>query len=127
MERQAETELHDKSSRREPKHPPGSCKRALCFITESLNTPTQTSTHTHTDRHALCGCTDVCDGSDTHTPSALLCSVFSLANKQDQDGALAEADIIESLSLEKLVNENKCLCQIVSLCLQHHTENTTTL
>ncbi|XP_049325623.1 ADP-ribosylation factor-like protein 13B isoform X3 [Astyanax mexicanus] len=38
--------------------------------------------------------------------------VLVLANKQDQDGALAEADIIESLSLEKLVNENKCLCQI---------------
>ncbi|CAB1327375.1 unnamed protein product [Coregonus sp. 'balchen'] len=35
-----------------------------------------------------------------------------LANKQDRDGALAEADIIENLSLEKLVNENKCLCQI---------------
>lgn len=39
-----------------------------------------------------------------------------LANKQDQEGALAEADIIENLSLEKLVNENKCLCQIVSVC-----------
>ncbi|ROL42618.1 tRNA (cytosine(34)-C(5))-methyltransferase, mitochondrial [Anabarilius grahami] len=38
--------------------------------------------------------------------------VLVLANKQDQDGALAEADIIETLSLEKLVNENKCLCQI---------------
>ncbi|XP_057186602.1 ADP-ribosylation factor-like protein 13B isoform X1 [Triplophysa rosa] len=38
--------------------------------------------------------------------------VLVLANKQDRDGALAEADIIESLSLEKLVNENKCLCQI---------------
>ncbi|CAL8290893.1 unnamed protein product [Lota lota] len=38
--------------------------------------------------------------------------VLVLANKQDQEGALAEADIIESLSLEKLVNENKCLCQI---------------
>ncbi|XP_058474329.1 ADP-ribosylation factor-like protein 13B [Solea solea] len=38
--------------------------------------------------------------------------VLVLANKQDQDGALAEADIIENLSLEKLVNENKCLCQI---------------
>ncbi|XP_026787988.3 ADP-ribosylation factor-like protein 13B isoform X3 [Pangasianodon hypophthalmus] len=38
--------------------------------------------------------------------------VLVLANKQDQDGAMAEADIIESLSLEKLVNENKCLCQI---------------
>ncbi|XP_016345761.1 ADP-ribosylation factor-like protein 13B isoform X3 [Sinocyclocheilus anshuiensis] len=38
--------------------------------------------------------------------------VLVLANKQDRDGALAEADIIETLSLEKLVNENKCLCQI---------------
>ncbi|XP_065151872.1 ADP-ribosylation factor-like protein 13B isoform X8 [Paramisgurnus dabryanus] len=38
--------------------------------------------------------------------------VLVLANKQDHDGAMAEADIIESLSLEKLVNENKCLCQI---------------
>ncbi|XP_036397091.1 ADP-ribosylation factor-like protein 13B isoform X2 [Megalops cyprinoides] len=38
--------------------------------------------------------------------------VLVLANKQDQDGAMHEADIIEYLSLEKLVNENKCLCQI---------------
>ncbi|XP_035985393.1 ADP-ribosylation factor-like protein 13B isoform X3 [Fundulus heteroclitus] len=38
--------------------------------------------------------------------------VLVLANKQDMEGALAEADIIENLSLEKLVNENKCLCQI---------------
>uniref|UniRef100_A0A3P9JBJ5 ADP-ribosylation factor-like 13b n=1 Tax=Oryzias latipes TaxID=8090 RepID=A0A3P9JBJ5_ORYLA len=38
--------------------------------------------------------------------------VLVLANKQDQEGALAEADIIENLSLEKLVNDNKCLCQI---------------
>ncbi|KAJ0009373.1 hypothetical protein NQD34_001075 [Periophthalmus magnuspinnatus] len=38
--------------------------------------------------------------------------VLVLANKQDKEGALAEADIIENLSLEKLVNENKCLCQI---------------
>ncbi|XP_005809695.1 ADP-ribosylation factor-like protein 13B isoform X5 [Xiphophorus maculatus] len=38
--------------------------------------------------------------------------VLVLANKQDLEGALAEADIIENLSLEKLVNENKCLCQI---------------
>uniref|UniRef100_A0A672JAI9 ADP-ribosylation factor-like 13b n=1 Tax=Salarias fasciatus TaxID=181472 RepID=A0A672JAI9_SALFA len=38
--------------------------------------------------------------------------VLVLANKQDRDGALAEADIIERLSLEKLVNDNKCLCQI---------------
>eukprot|EP00062_Callorhinchus_milii_P003197 gi/632940244/ref/XP_007885214.1/ PREDICTED: ADP-ribosylation factor-like protein 13B isoform X2 [Callorhinchus milii] len=38
--------------------------------------------------------------------------VLVLANKQDCDGALGEADIIEFLSLEKLVNENKCVCQI---------------
>lgn len=38
--------------------------------------------------------------------------VLVLANKQDREGALAEADIIENLSLEKLVNDNKCLCQI---------------
>ncbi|XP_064023336.1 ADP-ribosylation factor-like protein 13B isoform X3 [Pogoniulus pusillus] len=38
--------------------------------------------------------------------------VLVLANKQDREGALSEADIIESLSLEKLVNEHKCLCQI---------------
>ncbi|XP_068104915.1 ADP-ribosylation factor-like protein 13B [Hyperolius riggenbachi] len=38
--------------------------------------------------------------------------VLVLANKQDQEGAMAEADIIEYLSLEKLVNEHKCLCQI---------------
>uniref|UniRef100_A0A3B3YRB4 ADP-ribosylation factor-like 13b n=1 Tax=Poecilia mexicana TaxID=48701 RepID=A0A3B3YRB4_9TELE len=38
--------------------------------------------------------------------------VLVLANKQDLEGALPEADIIENLSLEKLVNENKCLCQI---------------
>jgi len=44
-----------------------------------------------------------------------LLSALRLANKQDQEGALAEADIIENLSLEKLVNENKCLCQIVSV------------
>ena len=38
--------------------------------------------------------------------------VLVLANKQDKEGALAEDDIIENLTLEKLVNENKCLCQI---------------
>ncbi|KAM9324127.1 ADP-ribosylation factor-like protein 13B [Gastrophryne carolinensis] len=38
--------------------------------------------------------------------------VLVLANKQDQEGAMAEADIIEYLSLEKMVNEHKCLCQI---------------
>ncbi|KAM6290618.1 ADP-ribosylation factor-like protein 13B isoform 2-T2 [Porphyrio hochstetteri] len=38
--------------------------------------------------------------------------VLVLANKQDREGALSEADIIECLSLEKLVNEHKCPCQI---------------
>ncbi|NXM16210.1 AR13B protein, partial [Ploceus nigricollis] len=38
--------------------------------------------------------------------------VLVLANKQDREGALSEADVIESLSLERLVNEHKCLCQI---------------
>ncbi|KAM4794690.1 ADP-ribosylation factor-like protein 13B [Rhinophrynus dorsalis] len=36
-----------------------------------------------------------------------------LANKQDREGALLEADIIEFLSLEKLVNENKCFSKVV--------------
>ncbi|KAM6140609.1 ADP-ribosylation factor-like protein 13B isoform 2-T2 [Pterocles gutturalis] len=38
--------------------------------------------------------------------------VLVLANKQDREGALPEADVIESLSLEKLVNEHKSQCQI---------------
>ncbi|XP_066478288.1 ADP-ribosylation factor-like protein 13B isoform X2 [Tiliqua scincoides] len=38
--------------------------------------------------------------------------ILVLANKQDKEGALAEADVIECLCLEKLVNEHKCLCQI---------------
>uniref|UniRef100_A0A8D3BR05 ADP-ribosylation factor-like protein 13B n=1 Tax=Scophthalmus maximus TaxID=52904 RepID=A0A8D3BR05_SCOMX len=38
--------------------------------------------------------------------------VLVLANKQDQEGALDEVDIIDHLSLEKLVSENKCNCQI---------------
>ncbi|XP_043847012.1 ADP-ribosylation factor-like protein 13B [Dromiciops gliroides] len=38
--------------------------------------------------------------------------ILVLANKQDKEGALTEVDIIECLSLEKLVNEQKCRCQI---------------
>ncbi|XP_059824192.1 ADP-ribosylation factor-like protein 13B isoform X2 [Hypanus sabinus] len=38
--------------------------------------------------------------------------VLVLANKQDCDGALREAEIIDRLSLEKLVNENKSFCKI---------------
>ncbi|XP_044522864.1 ADP-ribosylation factor-like protein 13B isoform X1 [Gracilinanus agilis] len=40
--------------------------------------------------------------------------VLVLSNKQDKEGALAEADVIEMLSLEKLVNEHRCRCQIES-------------
>ncbi|XP_061423407.1 ADP-ribosylation factor-like protein 13B [Lethenteron reissneri] len=35
-----------------------------------------------------------------------------LANKQDKVGALGAAEVIEHLSLEQLVNENKCICHI---------------
>ncbi|XP_054441221.1 ADP-ribosylation factor-like protein 13B isoform X2 [Pteronotus mesoamericanus] len=38
--------------------------------------------------------------------------ILVLANKQDKEGALGEADVIECLSLEKMVNEHRCLCQI---------------
>ncbi|XP_027691669.1 ADP-ribosylation factor-like protein 13B [Vombatus ursinus] len=40
--------------------------------------------------------------------------ILVLANKQDKEGALSEADIIERLSLQKLVNEQKCRCHIQS-------------
>ncbi|KAJ8399877.1 hypothetical protein AAFF_G00406070 [Aldrovandia affinis] len=39
----------------------------------------------------------------------------SLAIKQDREGALQEADIINHLSLEKLVNQNKCHCKIKAI------------
>ncbi|XP_036398083.1 ADP-ribosylation factor-like protein 13B [Megalops cyprinoides] len=39
--------------------------------------------------------------------------VLLLANKQDREGALREADIIDKMSLEKLVNQHKCRCKIV--------------
>lgn len=38
--------------------------------------------------------------------------ILVLANKQDKEGALRDAEVIERLSLEKLVNKYKCLCQI---------------
>ncbi|XP_018596995.1 ADP-ribosylation factor-like protein 13B isoform X2 [Scleropages formosus] len=38
--------------------------------------------------------------------------VLVLANKQDHEGALAVGEIIEHLSLEKLVNRNQCPCQV---------------
>lgn len=39
----------------------------------------------------------------------------SLANKQDREEALREADIIDHLSLETLVNQNECRCKVVSI------------
>ncbi|XP_043823621.1 ADP-ribosylation factor-like protein 13B [Dromiciops gliroides] len=41
--------------------------------------------------------------------------ILVLANKQDEEGALTETEIIERLSLEKLVSEQKCLCKIEPL------------
>ncbi|KAM9261079.1 ADP-ribosylation factor-like protein 13B [Cariama cristata] len=38
--------------------------------------------------------------------------VLVLANKQDREGALPEADLIETLDLEKLVNKHKCPCKV---------------
>ncbi|KAH0500020.1 ADP-ribosylation factor-like protein 13B [Microtus ochrogaster] len=48
----------------------------------------------------------------THILTSIVFKKERLANKQDKEGALGEADVIECLSLEKLVNEHKCLCQI---------------
>ena len=39
---------------------------------------------------------------------------FSLANKQDQEGALDEIDVCDQLNLEDIVNECKCPCKVVS-------------
>ncbi|KAJ8399878.1 hypothetical protein AAFF_G00406080 [Aldrovandia affinis] len=39
--------------------------------------------------------------------------ILLLANKQDREGALQETAILDHLSLEKLVNQNKCCCKIV--------------
>ncbi|KAM8977017.1 ADP-ribosylation factor-like protein 13B [Pelodytes ibericus] len=38
--------------------------------------------------------------------------ILVLANKQDVKESMYESDIIELLSLEKLVNENKCYCNV---------------
>ncbi|XP_020830473.1 ADP-ribosylation factor-like protein 13B isoform X2 [Phascolarctos cinereus] len=40
--------------------------------------------------------------------------ILVLANKRDKVGSLSEAEIIHRLSLEKLVNEQKCRCEIKS-------------
>lgn len=40
--------------------------------------------------------------------------LFRLANKQDKMNALLGSELIEILSLEKLVNQSRSLCHIVS-------------
>lgn len=45
----------------------------------------------------------------------LLHFAFRLANKQDKMNALLGSELIESLSLEKLVNQSRSVCHIVSL------------
>ncbi|MBN3297167.1 AR13B protein, partial [Amia calva] len=42
--------------------------------------------------------------------------VLVLGNKQDRDGALYEGELVESLSLEKLVNKYRCPCKIETCC-----------
>lgn len=41
---------------------------------------------------------------------------FSLANKQDVDGALDEIDVVERLNLEAIVNEQKCPTLVETCC-----------
>ncbi|XP_076825527.1 uncharacterized protein LOC143471066 [Clavelina lepadiformis] len=38
--------------------------------------------------------------------------VLLLANKQDKDGAMGEADVCDLLNLEEIVNDNRCLCKV---------------
>ena len=52
----------------------------------------------------------------------MLC--FRLANKQDKMNALLGSEIIELLSLERLVNQSRSLCHIVSLVLTHTSLHT---
>lgn len=49
--------------------------------------------------------------------SPMPCS--SMANKQDKKDALLPCDIIEYLLLERLVNDNKSLCRVVSIYSCH--------
>ena len=48
----------------------------------------------------------------------------SLANKQDQESALDEVDIMEQLDLENIVNINKCPCRIVRNMMLYYASNT---
>ena len=47
----------------------------------------------------------------------------SLANKQDQESALDEVDIMEQLDLENIVNINKCPCRIVRNIMLYYASN----
>ncbi|XP_075040737.1 ADP-ribosylation factor-like protein 13A isoform X2 [Mixophyes fleayi] len=73
--------------------------------------------------HALVFVVDASDPEHIQEVSRILASILKhprvagkplliLANKQDRAGALLPSEIIELLSLEKLVNENKTLCRI---------------
>ena len=42
--------------------------------------------------------------------------IFRLANKQDIPNAMDEVDLCEKLSLEAVVNANKCPCKMVRYC-----------
>jgi len=48
----------------------------------------------------------------------LLFICFRLANKQDKMNALLGSELIEILSLEKLVNQSRSPCHIVSVVLR---------
>lgn len=49
--------------------------------------------------------------------------LFRLANKQDKMNALLGNELIEILSLEKLVNQSRSLCHIVSVALKFTNAN----
>ncbi|XP_040262217.1 ADP-ribosylation factor-like protein 13A [Bufo bufo] len=77
----------------------------------------------YTHAHALVFVLDASDHGRIQEAAGVLSSVLKhsrvagkplliLANKQDRASALLPSEIIELLSLEKLVNENKTLCRI---------------
>lgn len=49
--------------------------------------------------------------------------IFRLANKQDKMNALLGSELIEILSLEKLVNQSRSLCHIVSVVIRFSNAN----
>ncbi|XP_075437637.1 uncharacterized protein LOC142475790 isoform X2 [Ascaphus truei] len=77
--------------------------------------------------HALVFVVDASDHERLKEVASVLSSVLRhprmagkplliLANKQDRASALIPSEVIESLSLETLVNENKTLCRIEPCC-----------